>query len=96
MISEILDGLDILRAVNPDAPVVAHAYIITVPKILQADLSGPQQTSIEAAGGVLHPVYGSYYYPAETITELGNVTGPSEDAMPPLPLVIPPPPLPIP
>jgi len=93
MISNLLDGLAILKAINPDAPIVTQAYIITVPKILQADLSGPQQTAIEAAGWLLHPVYGSYYYPAETITELADITGPPENAMPPLPLPIPPPPM---
>lgn len=94
MISEILDGLAILKTVNPDAPIVSAAYRIMVPKILQGDLDGAQQAAIEAANWVLDPVYGCYHYPAETIVELANVTGEGDNEMPPLPTVLLPLPVP--
>ncbi len=88
MVSDIIDGLDILAAYDADAPIVSQAYMIMVPKILQAALSGPDQTAIEALGWVLHPVYLCYYYHALTITEVKDITGAGDSDLPPLPIPI--------
>lgn len=88
MVSDLIDGLDILMTYDSDAPVVSQAYMVMVPKILQATLSGPDQTAIEALGWVLHPVYLCYYYPVETITEVADVTGAGDSDLPPLPIPI--------
>lgn len=90
MISDLLDGLEIINKYDTSAPVVSNAYIITVPKVLKTDLSGPDQVAIEALGWVEHPVYHSYYFPAETITEVANVTGEGDGDLPPFPIPIPP------
>ena len=89
MISNLISGIDILLTYNSDAPIVTHAYMTMVPKILQAAMSGPDQTAIEALGWVLHPVYLCYYYPVETITEVANITGAGDADLPPLPIPIP-------
>ena len=92
MISGFLDGLDILKKYDTEPPIVTSAYIITIPKIKQADITGPgDQAAMDAAGWLVHPVYESYYYPVETITELGNVTGLGNQEMPPFPIPILPP-----
>jgi len=85
MLTNFLAGLLILKAHDDEPPVVAHAYMATVPKILKADLSGPEQSAIEALGWLEHPVYGSYYYPCDTITEAANVTGEGAGDVPPIP-----------
>ena len=94
MLSDLLSGLELIKPYSPDSPVVTSPYIVTVPAVLQADMSGDDQTAIEALGWLLHPVYLSYYYPAQTITELANVTGEGADEfiMPMVP--VPPPILP--
>ncbi len=94
MITNLLDGLAILQTYDADAPVVTQAYMITIPKILQSAMSGPDQTAIELLGWVLHPVYLSYYYPVETITELATVTGTSGNETPVFPIPLAPPPIP--
>ena len=91
MITNFLEGLEILKKYDPEPPIVTSAYIITIPKILQADLSGPDQSIMDAAGWLVHPVYLSYYYPVETITELADVTGETGNEMPPIPIPILPP-----
>ena len=90
MIEDLLDGLEIIQKYNTSAPVVANAYMIMVPKVLKADLSGPDQTLMDGLGWVEHPVYLCYYFPAETITEVANVTGVGDDDLPPFPIPIPP------
>ncbi len=74
-ITELLAGLEIIKTYNADAPVITTAYIITVPAVKKAAMSGGHQTTIEGLGWIEHPVYLSYYYPAQTLTELADVTG---------------------
>ena len=58
MISGFLDGLDILKKYDTEPPIVTSAYIITIPKIKQADITGPgDQAAMDAAGWLVHPVY---------------------------------------
>ncbi len=91
-IDELLAGLEIIKTKNADAPVVTAAYIITVPAVKKADLSGGEQSTIEALGWVEHPVYLSYYYPAQTLTELADVTGESSGDIPVIKPIVPKPP----
>jgi hypothetical protein len=88
-LDELRDGLEILKTKNADAPVVTTAYIITVPAVKKVDLSGGEQTAIEALGWVEHPVYLSYYYPAQTLTELADVTGEGSGDLPVLEPIVP-------
>lgn len=92
-IDELKTGLAIIRTYAPAAPIVAQAYIITVPAVKQSAMDGQDRSLLEALGWLLHPVYASYYYPAQTLTELANVTG--ENAKK-IPAVTPmPPPMPV-
>lgn len=84
------DGLEIIKTKNADAPVVATAYIITVPAVKQAAMTEQEKIDIEALGWILHPVYLSYYYPAQTLTELADVTGEGADNIPVIEPIVPP------
>jgi hypothetical protein len=81
-ITELLAGLEIIKTYNSDAPVVANPYIITVPAVKKAAMSGPHQTAMDGYGWIEHPVYLSYYYPAQTLTELADVTGEAAKKVP--------------
>lgn len=89
-LDELRDGMTIILSKNPDAPVVAAPYMITVPMVKQADLSGSEQTTIEGLGWLVHPFYGSYYYPALTLTELADVTGENAAKTPDISAITPP------
>lgn len=78
----LITGLAIIQEYNVKAPIVTFPYGITVPKVRITDMSGADQTDMVTAGWLEHPLYGSYYYPVETITELANVNGPREVKIP--------------
>jgi hypothetical protein len=89
MISNILDGLAILKTYNADAPIVAHAYILAIPAIKVAVVTGEDAAALEALDWEQHPVYLCYYYPTKTLTELADVTGAEEKDPPPFPVILP-------
>lgn len=89
-IDELIAGLEIIRAYDAFSPVVTSPYIVAVPAVKQAVMTGLDQTAIEALGWVLHPVYAAYYYPAQTITELAEVTGEGSGNIPVISPIIPP------
>jgi len=89
-IAELRQGLQIIQGKNATAPVIANPYIITVPAVLKSALNPTEQSTIEGLGWVEHPVYGSYYYPAKTITEVADVTGENATEIPVVDPVIPP------
>lgn len=93
-IDELIDGLKLIRAKNADAPVVTQAYIITVPAVPQTAFTGMEQDMMVAWGWLVHPIYQSYYYPAQTLTELANVTGENAGEIPVIEPVVPPLPMP--
>ncbi len=94
MLTELLNGLQLIKTYNTDAPVVTHAYLVCVPKVLVADMSSAHQSLMDGWGWKSHPLYKCYYYPVETITEVANVTGEKAKELPPFPIPIPPPPIP--
>lgn len=81
-ITELLAGLEMIKAKNSAAPVVASPYIVMVPAVKKTAFSGGEQTTIEGLGWIEHPVYLSYYYPAQTLTELADVTGEAAKKVP--------------
>ena len=92
MITDILTGLAILKAIDPDAPVVTQAYILAVPAIKVATvvaLPGTEDVDLRAAGWTDHPVYLCYYYPTKTITETSNITGAGSKDLPAFPVILP-------
>jgi hypothetical protein len=77
-ISAIIDGLTILKEINPDVPIVTQAYVIRVPGILSGLLTGPQQSAMIAAGWLIEtagPYTSTYYYSVKTLPDLAAVSG---------------------
>ena len=74
-ITELVAGLEIIKTYGADFPIVSNPYIITVPAVKKAVMSGGDQTTMDGLGWLEHPVYLSYYYPAQTLPELADVTG---------------------
>lgn len=92
MITDIVTGLAILRGIDPTAPIVTAAYILAVPAIKVADVllrPGTEDADLREAGWIDHPIYGCYYYPTETITELKDVTGEGSLDPPPYTVTLP-------
>jgi len=92
MITDILAGLAILKAIDPTAPIVTQAYILAVPAIKVADVllrPGTEDADLRAADWMEHPVYLCYYYPTDTITELKGVTGEGSKDLPVFPVTLP-------
>ena len=90
-INELLAGLARIQGENPDAPVVTAAYIITVPAVKAADMSPSDQADMLSDGWLVHPVYLSYYYPAQTVVELAthDISGEGSGDIPVIEPVIP-------
>jgi len=90
MISNIIGGLAILKTYNPNAPIVTQAYILAIPAIKVVDVTtGTDAADLTALGWLEHPVYACYYYPAQTLTELAEVTGSDAKELPPFPVILP-------
>lgn len=62
-IQELIDGLEILKPYQDEANVVCHTYMVMVPEILVADVSGGDQSTLAGLNWLEHPVYACYYYP---------------------------------
>lgn len=62
-LQELIGGLTILRPYKTDAKVVAKTYMVLVPEVLVADLSGPDAFALTAMHWETHPVYECPYYP---------------------------------
>ena len=93
MISNIIDGLAILRTYQTEPPIVSQAYMLSIPKIaFGSATNGTDHDDLLALGWLEHPVYACYYYPCQTITELADITGEGADDPPPFPVILPPPP----
>ena len=61
-LTQIRDGLDILKEVDPTAAVVIRQYIIHVPEIKLAQLSPTQLGDITVLGWIEHTVEGGFFY----------------------------------
>jgi len=91
-INELLAGLARIQGENPDAPIVTAAYVITVPAVKAADMSPSDQADMVSDGWLIHPVYLSYYYPAQTVVELAphDLTGENAGDIPVIEPMVPP------
>jgi hypothetical protein len=90
MITNIIEGLTILKTYNTDAPIVTQAYMLSIPAIpFSSVTTGTDADDLAALGWVEHPTYSCYYYPTQTMTELADVTESSSKELPPFPVILP-------
>jgi len=63
LIQPLIDGLTILHAHDPDAPVLSLGYIVVVPDIKAEDLSDSDREALEnLEGWTVHASYEAYAY----------------------------------